>query len=242
MVWPRPSPLGDPPIFVDGKSCHDNSPNDTRQHWWTSTGLATYGAYLKFCCDFLFGHRKNHHLFFRTAADPQNEIRTAIREANTGRNRFVSTLLYTVGFRLPTDPGTPTASQVWQELYQEFGLWHNDVLNVHNLQHRAGGKRHNWMGCLGCWWTLWCFHWMNSWWLELILYSIPWFKIKLQRSSGIFFHDVPSQAIINQVCPKVLSTNLTFCSFQSPPFISTLNPCLGKGHIGPYTIIQWLHG
>lgn len=33
MVWSRPSPLGDPPVFVDGKSCHDNSPNDTRQHW-----------------------------------------------------------------------------------------------------------------------------------------------------------------------------------------------------------------
>lgn len=77
---------------------------------------------------------------------------------------------------------------------------------------------------------------------DLNWYWILWFKIKLQRSSGIFFHDVPSQAIINQVCPKVLSTNLTFCSFQSPPFISTLNPCLGKGHIGPYTIIQWLHG
>lgn len=107
MVWPRPSPLGDPPIFVDGKSCHDNSPNDTRQHWWTSTGLATYGAYLKFCCDFLFGHRKNHHLFFRTAADPQNEIRTTIREAKTGRNCCVSMLLYTVGFRLPNPAWHP---------------------------------------------------------------------------------------------------------------------------------------
>ena len=148
MVWSRPSPLGDPPVFVGGKSCYDNSPNDTRQHWWTSTGLATYGAYLKFCCDFLFGHRKNHHLFFRTAADPQNERRELQSEKQTtGRNCCVSTISLYRGFQVGNSTGTPTASQVWQELYQEFGLWHNDVLNVHNLQHRGGKKRHNWMGC-----------------------------------------------------------------------------------------------
>lgn len=241
MVWSRPSPLGDPPVFVGGKSCYDNSPNDTRQHWWTSTGLATYGAYLKFCCDFLFGHRKNHHLFFG-----QPQIHKTKEENYNQRSKQLAEIavflqfLYTVGFRLVTQLaprqllrsgknctrslvcGTMmcwmfTICSTEAERSVTIG-W--DVRDVDELSGVSTG------------WILGDLNW----------YCILWFKIKLQRSSGIFFHDVPSQAIINQVCPKVLSTNLTFCSFQSPPFISTLNPCLGKGHIGPYTIIQWLHG
>lgn len=92
---------------------------------------------------------KTTTFFFGQPQIHKNERRTAIREANNWQKLLCFYASLYRGFQVGNSTGTPTASQVWQELYQEFGLWHNDVLNVHNLQHRAGGKASQLDGMLG---------------------------------------------------------------------------------------------